>query len=194
MPKEKLVKNSDFIPLFASKPLEFEPGTNERYSNGGYILLGAIIEKVTGKSYYDYVRENIFKIAGMSNTDSYELNKLPANTARGYTRRNPKGEIINNFNVLPFRGSSAGGGYSTADDLLKFSIAVKTGKITIPDDDGNPRKDKSLGIAGGSDGVNSLLLVNPQTGYTIIVLSNLDPPASEKVGTQIRDWTKQVKQ
>ena len=55
-------KNSDFIPLFADKPLAFEPGTKEQYSNGGYILLGAIIEKVTGKSYYDYVRENIFKL------------------------------------------------------------------------------------------------------------------------------------
>ena len=65
MPKDKLRKNSDFIPLFADKPLAFEPGTNEQYSNGGYILLGAIIEKVSGKSYYDYVRENIFKPAGM---------------------------------------------------------------------------------------------------------------------------------
>jgi len=180
-----LRKNSDFIPLFSNKPLAFEPGTNEQYSNGGYILLGAIIEKVSGKSYYDYVRENIFKPAGMTNTDSFETDKMPANTADGYTRRNPKRELLNNVDTRPYRGSAAGGGYSNAADLLKFSLALKNGKLTIPDDDGNPRKGESLGIAGGSNGINALLLINPQTGYTIIVLSNYDPPSAEKVGSQI---------
>jgi len=194
MPKDKLRKNSDFIPLFSDKPLAFEPGTNQQYSNGGYILLGAIIEKVTGKSYYDYVRENIFKPAGMTNTDSFETDKMPANTANGYTRRNPKGELLNNVDTRPYRGSSAGGGYSNAADLLKFSLALKSGKLTIPDDDGNPRKDGGLGIAGGADGINALLLVNVQTGYTIIVLSNYDPPSAERIGGQIRDWTKQIKE
>jgi CubicO group peptidase (beta-lactamase class C family) len=194
MPKDKLRKNSDFIPLFSDQPLAFEPGTSEQYSNGGYILLGAIIEKVTGKSYYDYVRENIFKPAGMTNTESFETDKMPANTANGYTRRNPKGELLNNVDTRPYRGSAAGGGYSNAEDLMKFSLALKSGKLTIPDDDGNPRKDAGIGIAGGANGINALLLVNVQTGYTIIVLSNYDPPSAEKVGTQIRDWTKQIKE
>ena len=194
IPKDKLRKNSDFIQLFSDIPLAFEPGTSEQYSNGGFILLGAIIEKVTGMSYYDYVRENIFKPAGMANTDSFETDKAPANTANGYTRRNPKSELINNVNSRPFRGSAAGGGYSTADDLLKFSFALKSGKLGVPDDDGNPRKEAGLGIAGGSDGINALLLINGQTGYTIIVLSNYDPPTAEKAGTQIRDWAKQIKE
>lgn len=194
MPKDKLRKNSDFIPLFSDKPLAFEPGTSEQYSNGSYILLGAIIEKVTGKSYYDYVRENIFKVAGMTNTDSFETDKLPVNTANGYTRRNPKSELLNNVNTRPFRGSAAGGGYSNAEDLLKFSLALKSGKLSVPDDDGNPRKDGGWGIAGGANGINALLLVNGQTGYTIIVLSNYDPPSAEKIGGQIRDWTKQIKE
>lgn len=193
-PKDKFRRNSDFIPLFADQPLAFEPGANERYSNGGYILLGAIIEKATGRSYYDVVRENIFKVAGMTDTDSFEADKLPANTAVGVTRRNPKNEPVSNVDFQPFRGSAAGGGYSTAADLLKFSIALKSGKLTIPDDNGIPKKDGGLGIAGGSDGINALLLVNPQTGYTIIVLSNYDPPSAEKVGAQIRDWTKQIKE
>lgn len=194
MPKDKLCKNSDFIPLFSDKPLAFEPGTNERYSNGGYILLGAIIEKVTGKNYYEYVRENIFKVAGMTNTDSFETDKMPANTANGYTRRNPKNELLNNVDTRPFRGSAAGGGYSNAEDLMKFSLALKSGKLSIPDDDGNARKDSGLGIGGGANGINALLLVNPQTGYTIIVLSNYDPPSAEKIGGLIRDWTKQIKE
>lgn len=195
MPKEKLRKNSDFIPLFADLPLAFEPGSSEQYSNGGYILLGAIIERVTGQSYYDYVRENIFKPAAMTVTDSFENDKTPANTASGYTRRNPKNELLNNIATRPFRGSAAGGGYSNAADLFKFSLALKGGKLQIPDDNGLPRKDFSgLGIAGGADGINALLVISPQTGYTIIVLSNYDPPSAEKTGMQIRDWTKQIKE
>lgn len=192
-PKDKLRNNSDFIPLFADKPLAFEPGTSNAYSNGGYILLGAIIEKATGKSYYDYVRENIFKPAGMLNTDSYESDKMPVNSASGYTTRGSANGRVNNLFTRPARGSAAGGGYSTAEDLLKFSIALKTGKLTIPDDDGKPRTDGGLGIAGGADGINGLLLVNGQTGFTVIVLSNYDPPSAEKAGGQIRDWLKQLK-
>lgn len=193
-PKSNYRQNSDFIPLFADQPLAFEPGTKQKYSNGGYILLGAIIEKISGKSYYDYVRENIFKPAGMINTDSFESDKMPVNTAEGYTKRNLKNELINNLDTRPARGSAAGGGYSTADDLLKFSLALQSGKLTIPDDDGQPQKEVRTGIAGGANGINGLLLVNGQTGFTIIVLSNYDPPTAEKVGTQIRDWLKQIKQ
>lgn len=192
IPKDKLRKNDDFIPLFADKPLAFEPGTKEQYSNGGYILLGAIIEKVIGKSYYNYVRENIFKVAGMTNTDSFETDKTPANTANGYFKE--KNIWTNNINTRPYRGSAAGGGYSNLGDLLKFSVAVKTKKLTIPDEDGKPRQETGLGIAGGSPGVNAILMVNPQNGYTIIVLSNYNPPSAEKTGEQIRDWLRQIKE
>lgn len=194
MEKDRLRKNADFIPLFSDKPLAFEPGTKNQYSNGGYILLGAIIEKVTGESYYDYVRENIFKVAGMTNSDSFEIDRLPPNTAIGYTRRNSMNELVNNVSFQPSRGSAAGGGYSNLEDLLKFSVALKNGKLIIPDDEGQPRKERGLGIAGGSNGVNSILLVNPENGFTIIVLANYDEPSAEKVGIQIRDWTRQIKE
>jgi CubicO group peptidase (beta-lactamase class C family) len=192
--REKLRTNNDYLPLFINNPLEFEPGTSQRYSNGGYVLLGAIIEKVSGKSYYEYVRENIFKPAGMSNTDSFEFDKMPSNSAEGYTKRNPTGKWTNNLSTRPARGSAAGGGYSTAEDLLKFSLSLQSRKLSVPDDFGQPQKDVMLGIAGGAPGINALLLVNGQTGYTIIVLSNYDPPSAEKTGSQIRDWLRQVKQ
>jgi CubicO group peptidase (beta-lactamase class C family) len=193
--KDRFRNNADLIPLFADQPLAFEPGTKDQYSNGGYILLGAIIEKVSGKSYYDYVRDNIFKPAGMADTDSYESEKMPPNTASGYTtHRAGGGSRVNNVFTRPARGSAAGGGYSTAEDLLKFSIALKTGKLTTPDDNGQPRKDASLGIAGGSDGINAVFMVNAQSGYTVIVLSNYDPPAAEQSGKQLRDWLKQIQQ
>ena len=62
----------DYLPLFVDDPLSFEPGARMQYSNAGYILLGAIIEKVSGENFFDYVRNHIFKPAGMIDTDYYE--------------------------------------------------------------------------------------------------------------------------
>jgi hypothetical protein len=130
----------------------------------------------------------------MADTDSYESERMPPNVASGYTNRGGKGNRVNNIFTRPARGSAAGGGYSTAEDLLKFSVALKAGKLTIPDDNGQPRKDAGWGIAGGADGINGVFMVNAQTGYTVIVLSNYDPPAAEQSGKQLRDWLKHIQQ
>src|SRR5437899_13054039 len=68
-PPSSLRKLSDYLLLFVNKPLEFEPGTSQRYSNAGYIVLGLIIEAITRQSYYDYVREHVtfFENANPSN-------------------------------------------------------------------------------------------------------------------------------
>ena len=191
--KSKIRTLKDYLPLFGSEQPEFEPGTKNRYSNGGYLVLGLVIEKLTGQSYYDYVRENIFKPAGMANTDSFAMIELATNTAFGYENA-PSGRRRNDKS-LPGRGSSAGGGYSTAADLLKFANALKSKTLEIPDDDGSfPIAFNGLGIAGGSEGVNALFITNGQTGYTIVVLSNYDPPSAERPGMQIRDWLKQIKE
>ena len=131
--------------------------------------------------------------AGMTKTDSYEIDRLPVNTAIGYMSP-PPGKKIPNTSEQPARGSSAGGGYSTVKDMLKFSEALRTGKLVIPDDNGSfPSDFVNAGFAGGSPGVNSIFIVTGKAGYTIIVLSNFDPPAAEKPGTTIRDWVKQLK-
>ncbi|MBI3005805.1 MAG: beta-lactamase family protein [Ignavibacteriales bacterium] len=176
--KEQLRSLRAFLPLFADKPLEFEPGTKSQYSNGGYILLGLIIEKASGMDYYSYVRENIFKPAGMADTESYEKDAAVVNRAVGYTREG--GSLQSNYSTLPGRGSSAGGGYSTARDLLKYTQAIKEGKIAV----GEPQK--GIGIAGGAPGINGVLENNPQSGYFIVVLANLDPPAAQNVARKIR--------
>lgn len=192
-PKDKLRTINDYIPLFANKPLAFEPGTQDQYSNGGYILLGAIIEKVSGKSYYDYVRENIFQPLGMTNTEYFESDKFNTNVAQGYTTEGiggGKNERRNNVYSRPLRGSSAGGGYSTVEDLLKLSVAWQTGKVFIPQGDPlipvDPNAPKSMGIAGGAPGLNAVLEVNSRTGYTIVVMSNYDPPSAIEVGKKLR--------
>jgi CubicO group peptidase (beta-lactamase class C family) len=190
-PKDRIRTIDDYLKLFSDAPLQFEPGTSKQYSNGGYIVLGAIIEKVSGKSYYDYVRENIFLPAGMMNTDSYMADAHVPNLAAGYTREHmgagvPEGERLENIYTRPARGSSAGGGYSTAQDLLKFAVALKEGRFgsaSAPESESNG----GLGIAGGAPGINALLDADFQTGYSSIVMSNYDPPAAERVGRKIRD-------
>ncbi|MGB2752638.1 MAG: serine hydrolase [Pyrinomonadaceae bacterium] len=192
--KSKICLLKDYLPFFVNDPLIFEPGTDKRYSNGGYLVLGLVIEKLSGKDYYDYVRENIFKPAGMSSSDSFAMDALPANTAVGYASQ-PSGKRTPNVAELPARGSSAGGGYSTADDMLRFSIALKTKKLVIPNDDGTfPADFTGAGFAGGSPGVNSLFVASSKTGHTLVVLSNFDPPSAEKPGSLISDWLKQLKQ
>jgi D-alanyl-D-alanine carboxypeptidase len=181
-PKETIRSIDDYLPLFADKQLEFEPGTRNRYSNGGYIVLGAIIEKASGVDYYSFVRENIFKPAGMSNTDAYEKDKEIPNRATGYTREGEKQSWRTNYSSLPARGSSAGGGFSTVSDLLRFVNALEKGIIPAPD------TEQGLGIAGGAPGMNAALDWEPRSGYVIAVLSNLDPPAAERVARTIRAW------
>ncbi len=183
-PKTKIRSINDYLPLFANEALAFEPGTKRAYSNGGYIVLGAIIEKVTGQSYYDYVREHIFKPAGMTNTDAFFSDAKTPNLAEGY-RLNEKGERVNNVDTRPARGSSAGGGYSTTEDLLKFSNALLANKLISA---GNTKRivGGGLGIAGGAPGINSELEIDPASGYTIVVMGNYDPPNAANVNRHIR--------
>lgn len=181
-PKSKFRHNNDFIPLFASEALHFEPGTDTEYSNGGYILLGAIIEKASGMDYYDFVRKNIFLPAGMNNTDWYETDTLTPNLAEGYTLDgSASGKRRSNAFSRPARGSAAGGGYSTAEDLLKFVNAAAQGKFGRIGE-----LARGMGIAGGAPGINAALESDLKGGYTVIVLSNYDPPAAERLAREIR--------
>src|SRR5262249_6211068 len=102
-PKKRIRSINDYLPLFADQQVKFEPGSGHAYSNGGYVVLGAIIEKITGQSYYDYVRDHIFKPAGMENSDYYEVDTPTANLATGY-HRGASGPRVSNVYTLPARG------------------------------------------------------------------------------------------
>ncbi len=84
-PKGRIRTLEDYFRLFATDPLLYEPGTSRRYSNASYIVLGLIIEKLSGQSYDDYVRENIYVPAGMKASDSYPQDAVVPNRATGYT-------------------------------------------------------------------------------------------------------------
>jgi CubicO group peptidase (beta-lactamase class C family) len=189
-----LRKLSDYLPLFVDKPLEFEPGSDQRYSNAGFVVLGLIIEKISGQSYYDYVRDHITRPAGMNDTASYAIDENVPNRAEGQTKRGPEGPLParqTNIYTLPARGSSAGGGYSTAPDLLLFSQALLADKL-MPKRwtdwlftgslDGAGKR--NIGVAGGSPGVNAVLEIEPP--YTLVVLSNFDPPSAEEIAREAR--------
>ena len=191
-----LKTGADWYAYVRDLPLDFEPGTRRAYSNVGYVLLGAIVESVSGERYYDYVRKHIFEPAGMKNTDSYAAAERVPDRAIGYTRDDPRegaskgtgagrGALHANDGFLPARGSAAGGGYSTVDDLARFVEALRSGTLLGPENSAlfvGPNG--GLGIAGGSPGVNAALeAVGP---YTVAILSNLDPPAAERVASKAR--------
>jgi D-alanyl-D-alanine carboxypeptidase len=187
---------SDFVRLYGNRAPAFAPGTDSRYSNYGYVLLGAIIEKVSGQSYDDYVRKNIFAVAGMRDTGALPESQSVAHRAVGYMR--PHGKWVPNTQTLPWSGSPAGGGYSTVDDLLRFAVALQSGKLISKAmlDEATSIKQKSYGFGfvirgsaewasfghgGGAPGMNGELRIISAQGYVIVVLSNLDPPSAEQL-------------
>jgi CubicO group peptidase (beta-lactamase class C family) len=119
---------TEALDSFKDEPLLYEPGTRYFYSTPGYTVLGCAIEGASGMAYLDYVRENIFKPAGMTRTQSDNVYTLIANRARGY-RKTQAGELEN----APLHDTSikipAGGLVSTVEDLARFAIAVMNGTL-----------------------------------------------------------------
>lgn len=191
-----LREHGAYLKLFGSRGLTHEPGTEWRYSNYGFVLLGAILEKVTGTSYYDHVHARIFQPAGMTATDSLpETEKVP-NRSRGYMRRDAA--WTPNTETLPWRGTAAGGGYSTVGDLFRFARALESGKLISKKMLAEATREqhsrygfgfgvegegatRSYGHDGGAPGMNGDLQVFPELGYVLVSLSNLDPPAASRV-------------
>jgi D-alanyl-D-alanine carboxypeptidase len=197
----------DYVKLYEKRDLEFEPGSRWQYSNYGFLLLGAIIENVSGQSYYDYVREHVFKPSGMTSTDSLPESEPVPGRSIGYTREGGA-DWKPNTDTLPWRGTSAGGGYSTVEDLLRFVNAIQnhklldaehtdlliTGKVDTGRGDkyaygfmdATERGMRCFGHGGGAPGMNGELEICPQSGYVIAVLANLDPPAAQRVSEFLR--------
>jgi CubicO group peptidase (beta-lactamase class C family) len=202
----------DYLPLFADRPLRFQPGDQRFYSNAGYVVLGLIVEEITGQDYFDYVRENIYEPCGMSNTDSYEADKVVPNLATGYSRSiSEDGSLSKNLYFNPAKGSSAGGGYSTAEDLLKFSNCLVKDELLSPEltdlllegkvdspglDEGSQYgygfkvltvdNQRIVGHGGGAPGVCSNLDIFLDLGYTAVILSNSDHDC-HYVRTEVRE-------
>jgi len=203
---------SDFAKLQEDKGLRFEPGTRWEYSNYGFILLGVLIEKVSGQTYYDYVRDHIYLPAQMWSSGAEPEDTFLPDRSIGYTRAagttfRPSTGLLPylrpNTESLPYRGSSAGGGYSTVHDLLGFTNAVQQSKLLPPSltemlNTGKVETDHSthygygfehytnngahwIGHTGGAIGMNGDLEFCPELGYTVVSLANLDPPSAGRI-------------
>lgn len=194
--------HQDYVNLYGARDVAFEPGSQWAYSNYGFILLARIIETVSGQSYYDYVREHVYRVAGMTLTGSDPEDQPVENRSIGYTRTSGGTAWRPNTETLPYRGTAAGGGYTTVGDLLRFADAVinhrllnshhtnllLSGKV----DAGRARYaygiiDKtadgvrSVGHGGGAPGMNGSLFIYPDSGYVVAVLANMDPPAAQRL-------------
>ena len=207
-PKDKIRSLADYLQFFVKDSLEFEPGTQRRYSNAGYIVLGLIIEKISGEDYYDYVRKHIFLPAGMTSTGSYMMDGVTPKLATGY--EHPESSAAaweSNIYTAPARGSSAGGGYSTLHDLFRFLRALRTGKLlsakysawmlsgdSPKDNPKLPLTTGSIGIAGGAPGINAAIEFSAAGGNTVIVLANYSPPAAGEVAKVLRGYLERIKE
>ena len=184
---------SDYVRQYAGQALAFEPGSRTEYSSLGFMVLGALIERLSGQSYYDYVQMHVYDVAGMDDTGSLPETMTVTHRAVGYMRQGES--LVPNWDTLPYRGSPAGGGYSTVRDLLRFVQALQGGKLLSPAMVAEATKlhsgwqglgfevvgDGALasyGHGGMAPGMNAHLRIYPELDYVIVVVSNFDPPSA----------------
>jgi len=184
---------NDHKPYLKYIPLSNPPGTRFGYSNDGMALLGMVIERVSGLSYYDYVRKHVYKVAGMVNSDSFDVDLPVPNLAMGYYYSAEHDSMQSNLFVHPIKGGPAGGGYSTVEDLYQFSKALTGHQLLSKElteeaysakpELNSPRYGYGFFVQGDSDnriighsgaymGVSSILSVYLDKGFTVIVLAN----------------------
>lgn len=136
-PNYAVTETIDFLPQFVHKPPNFAPGQGCRYCNCGYVLLGLLIEQLTGMNYRDYVRQQIFAKAGMLDSDFLHKAQVQKNIAEGNEPlKDASGHIIGwrkNIYSFPPIGSPDGGAYVTAADLDRFLRAVQKGELLSPE-------------------------------------------------------------
>ena len=132
-PNYSVTITADFLPQFIYKPANFPPGKSCRYCNCGYVLLGLMIEKVSGMTYRDYVRQNVFARARMSHSDFLRLDRVHENVAEGSDPlRDSAGNNVGwkkNIYSFPPIGSPDSGAYVTASDLDRFLRSLKAGEL-----------------------------------------------------------------
>ncbi len=195
--RKSLHSVGDLLALHSDRPPAFPPGSKQEYGNFGHVVLGRMIEVLSGENYEVYLQQHIFEPAGMSRTGFVDCADQAPDIAASYVTVN--GERVSNCLTQPARGLPAGGQLSTAGDMYRFVRALQTGKLlplplfeeaikTHRDfmglgffstgyGPGVPERDFRWGHAGSSDGVCTDVRTYPRTGETIIVLSNRDAPA-----------------
>jgi CubicO group peptidase (beta-lactamase class C family) len=194
--------------IVGEEPLAFDPGTRQLYSNGGYVVLGRVIEVISGKPYSAYVNDHIYRPAGMVASGFYRNGDRTNNIAVPVASAGPgRGAAahLGSPSTAPRTGNPAGGGYSTAADLFRFARALRSGRLLTPKMTQyvlngtfaeNPKwgfalreqiagRHRFLGNGGGAPGVNAEFRFEPAGAYTVVVLSNSSPPSATNLLTAI---------
>ena len=199
---------ADFLPLFVRDTLLFEPGTKWAYSNAGYVLLGLVIERVSGESYADYVRHHIFGPAGMSTEPADQIDHAEPNRAIAYTRGANRSAWQSAEHIGLRQMMPAGGAVLSARDLHRFGLALlryrlldsaSTNRAITGMVQYRPGARYGYGFAnevvngqrivfhdGGAEGISTNLDLMPERGLIAIVLANLDPPAARAIRDALR--------
>lgn len=185
---------------FRDKALEFPPGEKMSYSNSGYVLLGYLIEKISGQPYSQYVQENIFRPLQMQDSGYDSNSAIIMHRASGYT---PSDKGVMNAGyidmTIPF---SAGGLYSTAEDLARWEQGLFGGKVLSPTSLQKMTTpflhNYAFGLAvttlnghriiehtGGIEGFNTALAYYPEDKLTVVVLSNLNGEAPLNIANKL---------
>ena len=188
------------IARFRDRPLDFQPGEGRKYSNSGYVLLTAIIEKASGKSYADFLAETLFKPLGMDDSGYDTHAAILSHRASGYAPA-PGGVINADYWDMSIP-QGAGGLYSTTHDLLKWERGLFGGRLLRPASLTlltTPVRDQyafglfvvrsggntTIAHSGGLDGVNTYMAYDPDRRVTVIVLGNLNGPAPDSLGASL---------
>lgn len=208
--RAKFVDPGDYLDLVARQPKSFEPGTDWNYSNAGYVLLGRIVENVSGEGYFEYIQRHVFAPADMTASGWDSQEDVTEKLATGYFKEGAFASAWKaNWMTLPFKGSPAGGGYSTNADLLRFASALRGGKLVKPATlqrmfaDGvpvgpgkyaagfgdRPSHGRQIrGHAGGAEGMSANLAIVWETGAAVAVTSNQgDTPTAMLLSERIAD-------
>jgi CubicO group peptidase (beta-lactamase class C family) len=182
--------NHDWFLRVAPRPLEFAPGSQRRYCNGCYVVLGEIVAAASGMPYEDYVASHVFAPAGMTGAAFLETSGREERKAQGYTRT--PGGLEPVTMGAGGRGCAAGGVFATAADLLAFDNAVRgfrllnrqwTGWLLGGGEGGEAAGERAaagLAVGGGAPGTNSLLASDGT--WTVVVLTNRDPRLGAELG------------
>jgi len=188
------------VARFRDKPLEFAPGEKFKYSNSGYLLLGYLIEKISGQSYEKFVQENIFSPLGMKDSGYDSNSAVIRRRAAGYSP-GPDGPVNTGFIHMSIP-HAAGALYSTTEDLLRWEQGLFGGKLlsaaslqkmTTPFKDDyafgltvhTTKGHKVIGHGGGIEGFNTFLAYYPDDKMTVVVLANLNGSAPEQIAGQL---------
>ncbi len=196
----KTTTPEELVKRFRDRPLEFEPGSKWNYSNSGYVLLGYLIEKVSGQTYQKFLQDNILTPLGMKDSGYDSNSAIIPRRASGYSPS--KDGVVNAGFInmtIPF---SAGGLYSTTEDLLKWERGLFGGgvlsadslkEMTTPFKENyafglsvsTPNGRKKIDHGGGIEGFNTELAYWPDGQLSVIVLGNLNGGAPGEIANQL---------